>query len=314
MRIITICFLCFLSWHIQAQSYTEMLGETNSWVIVEIGFGISGAIQITTTKDTAIGGVDLHGIEFNGIRRSSKDYLLREDNQNRKVYLIEKDQNDSILLNSEALIYDFSLNIGDTTTVKSFYYDYTNLKTEILVLDTIMYGFGPQFLNYVVQPDSAKVFYLKGLNSPFEGAIWIEGIGGIKGPLLGPASLLSLELHCVFKDNERILWRGNEVNNDTCYQNVIANGTLISIEKEIKPFPFKMLQKDGYLYLTQEGLNSKLESIRIINIHGQELINQKLHSSNKELEFDLNGLSGGIYFVHVLSGGRYYSRSFLNQK
>jgi hypothetical protein len=172
--------------------------------------------------------------------------LIREDTATKKAYIYFSNTN------KEWLLYDFSLNVGDTLSA---------------------YGVGPIVLQSIVpvilrNGESRKKFCFK-FSSDCD-SYYIEGIGGPNGLLetiIPPAG--ESTTFCVKEDNEALLNGGwpysigdpcgtslaiNE--NDHAVENVIVNNSKtqisILIHEDYLPASFKLIDCQGKILISRE--------------------------------------------------------------
>lgn len=212
--------------------------------------------------------------------------LVREDTINRTIY--------QRLNSTDFLIYDFSLNVGDT-----FHYvnpQWTNATCNLVldsITDTIYNSFG-QYLEINLIPQ--KVFYLHDATNPLDNNIvWVESIGSLAGPLFS------------FHD-----WQGgNEGETLLCHYN----------ENEIRDYHyiynFEQNPCEGFV-----GINEPVEVEQVtvfpnpiskgnINIEGQNIKTIKILGSlgnvisctavksGNHFEISFENRPTGVYFIQV---------------
>lgn len=293
-----------------AQSYTKMLGETNSWVTHYIGLGIEAAHQISTSLDTQI-----NGKKYYRMLHDNQLLLgfLREDSVNKKIFFAETGPNDSVQINTDALLYDFSLNVGDTTIIHTFEAVSSFNRIDTLRLDSI--GTEKSILfGVLLAPDSLRLFYLSHLKSSVfdKPIVWIEGMGSYLG-LQFPSEQVNLAiyLHCFSRDSMLEFRRSGEWGGDSCYQNAIAGGGLISIEEDFSESSINLFQNGGNLLITTSEPNLQITSIRIIDLNGRELLKQHFSTPESEFQFDISHFPQGLYYVQVMGEDGFYAKSFV---
>jgi len=205
--------------------------------------------------------------------------LFREDTVSKKVYK-------PFFPNSEKLIYDFSLNIGDTLPVSSgiigTYY--------LTLIDSAL-----------TQVGYRKRFTFTHNPSPFWTVVWVEGIGNISSttqnfyPTLGPSSVIcNYQNDTVVIDQSTFLYPPNQFNCAGIYAGI--NDVLNNIfeKMEVFPNPFKdEINITTTLYRTQKI------TIKLYDIYGN-LINIISNNENElvgklEYNFNTEKLKEGVY-------------------
>jgi hypothetical protein len=212
---ITCCFMA--SMLARGQEYLPLLEENKVW-------------SISHEKQTLIGDTIINEITYkklffhNYLKELTQDSLkyiaaLREDTINKKVYFIWKG------FNTEVLLYDFSLDVGDTFEAKSpkfnfsgpEYFDFyppSRLKV-LMVVDSVIGG------------NSRKVLKLSIIDTFLD--YWIEGIGSTYGLFYAGFEMIPDReypfLLCLH-DNGMTVYQENDpfgVNVETCYSEVSTN-------------------------------------------------------------------------------------------
>ncbi|MCB9204210.1 MAG: T9SS type A sorting domain-containing protein [Flavobacteriales bacterium] len=171
--LITLCF----SLPSLGQPYIPLLGDVTEWHVVTC-FNGCGVDRYYASEDVLEGGQ--HYQVLDGYHYIQGNFLLREDVNERIVYL--KLLGGHTLLD-EYPLYDFSLEVGDTTHV---YNPISPLPEDggLFVLDSIV-------LRPLAQ-DLHRFYYLHAVEpiaSQSENTVWVEGVGSlslINSPGAGP--------------------------------------------------------------------------------------------------------------------------------
>jgi hypothetical protein len=197
---------------------------------------------------------------------------IREDVDERKVYLYDSD-NDG----TEGLIYDFSLNTGDTLN-----YDYPSwgaVEIEVISIESVQ----------LVNGEERKIFYFDGIDP------YIEGLGGVEQglqfPLLGNLSGGAYNAGCI-SENGDVLWGAPASSSCGLYLSTAdkQHNTDISI------YPNPVLN-----VLTIEVLdNYEKYRIAIIDLQGRELFSQVAIGFRQEV--DISEFPSGVYLLVVSNG------------
>lgn len=183
--------------------------------------------------------------------------------ENRKVYFVPKDSTNQYLL------YDFSVEVGDT--IPQVYFEYFNggsmFLTDYVIdyIDTIIINGNPH----------------KRINNN-----WVEGIGNLQGFLLEPyfnVSQYLVELSCMSIDNALYYpMQGT----DPCPMDLGVSDAILS-KIAISPNP----TSDKLII---EGINDSAE-INVINAQGKIVDFRRLSTH----ELAVSDLVTGVYFVQV---------------
>lgn len=297
--------LCFNN--TSAQTYRPILQDANQWnVLWQFPDFISTEVYSTGNE------VSYQGMNFLPIYRNapSQKFLgfLREDSANQKVYFYDQFSYPTPNLDSERLLYDFDIDVGDTVDI--FYRAAeNNTKQPIsLVVDSI--GFGDKFNDGLLGPfsmpplidDSARVFNLQPVgptptNHSERSITWVEGVGSVAGPMrsgMAGGLYLKYDLVC-FHQNEQLEYysvSNPNFDSDSC----VAFVSLEAAEKKsyhIYPNP------------TVESFiiehNHPIASFQIYNTKGQ-MVDQAQEVKDTKLEINLADLPKGIYFIRLQLG------------
>lgn len=198
--------------------------------------------------------------------------LLREDSN--VVYYIPPDF-------GEGILYDFNLEIGDTTSVNNIFCGDELIPIHIIDIDTVEY-FG-----------ESRKRWLIGENGNVE-EIWIEGIGSLNGPLYTKYWYCIIcpvwELLCYHKNNTLEYIMPGETD---CYQNTV--GIEESITKDeilIRPNPVK---KGNSIEIE---MNFKPLIVDLVNSSGI-LIQHHTSIQDRIIKFETNDLETGLYLIKI---------------
>ncbi|MBL4648305.1 MAG: T9SS type A sorting domain-containing protein [Aureispira sp.] len=187
--------------------------------------------------------------------------FLREDTLTRKVFILTQGNG-----SSEEILFDFTLNIGDTLNST-----YTG-QGEVLVIDTIV---NITLLNGEIR----KKWILT------NGHSYIESIGGSEQfyyPLITGLGWW-YSLICVNKNNTQLIG----------YQcTLILNSKSLDSEKPSKIYPNPI---DKYLFIERKNSNS--ENLIIFDFVGKVIYTKKLHLMFEKI--DLSSLNSGLYFYTI---------------
>ena len=203
-------------------------------------------------------------------------FPFREDSSKKVFFLFDT---------TEVLLYDFSLNVGDT-----IFYDYL-----------IQSGLSP-YEHYKrldstgtvdINGQMRKIFYLSG---GISGNTWIEGIGAIDGEgLFAPVTDICLcglinILACV-KENDTVLWVDNPICGK-CFCNLYVSNPESYINNYISVFPNPAIEKI-IIDIKEKA------SLEIVNIQGKTIYTRSLQENSNIV--DISDLKTGIYFLRFKS-------------
>jgi len=205
MRTFLISILITLSIISFGQNSYQIVDTTKTWNTIRIGYGALNVVSCGGTKTNWFrdiyepGDQYLDVIESDDSLQQEWDYkgVIREDTLNKRVYYNRFGE-------TEGLIYDFSLDVGDTVFVDNQYLNYNEVVR--LVVDSIdvadIYGVMRNRF-FLSGPDlSVKDPY-------YPDEIWIEGIGsnygimqsGLGGIAMGGGTV---KLLCASQNNNTI--------------------------------------------------------------------------------------------------------------
>ena len=196
---------------------------------------------------------------------SSFTYILRTDSH--KIYMYN--------YNHEDLLFDFTLNEGDTLHHPSC--------GDIIV-------------------DSVETIYLNGLNRKKMSVeimgsgisdIWIENVGSVKHGFMSNCITGPPEPHLLcYKENDELLLQDTSFN--TCfYQTGTSKINNVNFSSQCKIYPSLLTANTK---VTIES-NNLINRIKIFDLQGKIVYYKKLRSLNYKL--DLNYLKNGFYLILV---------------
>jgi hypothetical protein len=202
-----------------------------------------------------------------------------------KIGIIREDSNKTYYrpsgLSVDCLLYDFSLEVGDTVTIRWQSLDEIFDYMQVTSRDSVNIA-GAKRLKL----ELSEIYY-------FTKETWIEGIGSLQGVLnscdekTGKAILL-----CV-KENGQVIYN-NASYPDCFYKFNTINNLYESSEKEdylIFPNPFK-----DYLNIK---VNKPFKNIKVFDLPGRLVYEHKIQYSENEEVLFLDGLKAGIYFLRI---------------
>ena len=176
LLILILALPIFIGQGVKAQEYIRLLEENKQWNVVDVsGFGWVAAttfIYKTTLRDTLIDNKLYNIIEkYDSLSNHTSYEFVREDSTG-KVFL----NSNYPFANNELLLYDFSLEVGDTISL------YNEIDFVVISTDSIT----------LLNNEKRKTWKFEAANAidkcnyyPNDDDVWIEGVGSING-LLSP--------------------------------------------------------------------------------------------------------------------------------
>ncbi|MCC5917474.1 MAG: T9SS type A sorting domain-containing protein [Cryomorphaceae bacterium] len=218
--------------------------------------------------------------------------LLREDTAARQVYFLL----DSI----EYILYDFSLELGDSVTIYTTLpgngdLNFSPFQTTVSLVDTIVDLNNIHRKRLWLNTQTASSFLIAGP--------WIEGIGGETGfvPISNNISInLTPNLLCAWNDGVQIYANDNY---DSCYYRLVSVETFSKDISNLKTYPNPT--KD-FINVSVTVENVKPHTVVIRDLQGKILREQPLLNNGTEqmAGLELQALPNGMYLLEIRSDGR----------
>ncbi len=281
-KLLLLLGLSFLS-PMLAQDYIPLLDGLNEWHVTNCYYGCSTDVYYTD-GDTIVGGKNYKIL--NGYHYISRTFLLREDVASKKVYL------NLFLSNSqqEYLLYDFSLNVGDSIDIKN---PITPFPT-----DAGYYKVDSIVMKPVANSRSARHFYLSPTPSNTvnsDPATWVEG-GGSLSIITAPGGYPDINgaghLSCSFRNTE--LFYSNLDSITGCEPVILSVAAKQSV---LNLVTMTTLIKNG------ESQIHNARNVRTLNIF--DLSGKKLqhitNDGNDHINLNFSKFSTGVYLVVAYS-------------
>jgi hypothetical protein len=271
--LITLFFGLTISGLIYSQDYYPIVQENNEWstLIVNEAGPYPWDTTYYTERHKLSGDTIINGQTYKKVYKTSEEFPLnwgywggiREEN--KKVWRLGTNNY------PERLIYDFSLNVGDTIWL----YEY-----DPMILDSIGYKH--------INNENRKHMYFSYPGYPSLTELWIEGIGSSKG-ILEPGTATvdggGFWFLCM-KENGEIIYMNPNYNNCFLITGIAEmNNSLI----QVYPNPAKDI-----IRITNID-NIQIESISLFDLKGQKL----REFEKTETELDISGISTGIYLLKL---------------
>lgn len=158
--------IVFAGLYLSGQSF---ISEDKQWN-VRLNYFMNHSMEITKISgDTLIDSLTYRCVWSSYDSLASWAYMgaLREEGP--RVYYIPPGS----MTNKPGLLYDFSLNVGDTALITNYFCEQNNVPVVVANIDTLVFnGF------------SHKRWHLEVPGQWLE-AVWLEGIGSLNGPVYG---------------------------------------------------------------------------------------------------------------------------------
>lgn len=279
--------ICFVNSNsIYAQTYEAMLGELNEWQVTAC-FGGCNTSTYFTDGDTVVGGLDYKILD--GYHYISRTFLLREDLQERQVFLMKINPTKT----DEWLMYDFSLQVGDSIELFNPVSPYP-LIAGYYELDSIVSRPLEDLQLY-------RHFYLSPTSSNTlsdEYPIWVESVGSlslINGPASTPDFNGGGQLSCYFKNGESRYLNMDSI--QSCSQEHFLGLEEFSNELNFQLFP-NPSSKSFVISTAEKGF----KHLQISNLKG-EVVSIFEYETTKTYH---HLLEPGVYYIQLIGGDNRY--------
>ena len=294
---------------LNAQPYHPMLDGVNKWILGYNQFNYACKVKITELKDTIINLKTYSKLYvFREISIDTLFYFIREDTAEKKIWLLNYN------FMSERILYDFSLNTGDSIylTFGDTVWDLNPLyKTGYYKVDSVVYK------NTLA--GSRKTLYLRNFHNDYKVVLkWTEGVGSQISPVYleelktfdewnfwcpgqdsSDEKLLGMLVGMKFMNGDLVFvdscWIFNYYDDffDTCsFSYITENYESNTAEISIQPNPFSdignVIAKDGVL----------ISSYEIFNIYG-EVLKSEFYLKKQNIELNKTDFKEGMYFIKL---------------
>lgn len=278
--ILYLIIFLFYNLHVNSQEYHQLLDHESEWHLTSCSSTCINDVYYTN-GDTTYNGYQYKIL--NGYHYISRTFWLREDVSEKHIFLFYDNGKSRI----EVLLYDFSLQIGDTILLSNPITPFPS-NGGFYKLDSIV-------SQNLLDNKSHKFFYLSPTasnQSSDELPVWIEGIGGltlINGPGGTPDINRVGKISCYFNDG--FLSYSQLDSLDRCTVKYVTG--LKEIQRHsnsIYPTIFESI-------LRLEDV-SEVSEVVIYSLRGEEVYRRKLnHQSYENLE--LSHLEKGFYVISL---------------
>lgn len=257
-----------------SQDYYPLVQENNEWNVLQVIFngGNPWDTSFYTQTFKISGDTIVNNQVFKKIYKSEEEIpvnwvyegSIREEDE--KVWYV------SHFNNEERLIYDFTLNVGDTMEFQ--YQPY-------MVVDSIAF--------HEIAGIERKHIYFSYIDFSPHKELWIEGIGSIYGILSSGSggSIGGWTWFLCMSENGELIYMNPNYN--SCF--------LINTEiNETKSLDFNIFPNPTTGLLKIENLNNvTINSIRLVDLIGQTIKTIE----NDQTSFDLTGIASGSYMIII---------------
>jgi len=278
--ILYLTIFLFYNFYVNSQEYHQLLDHESEWHLTSCSSTCINDVYYTN-GDTTYNGYQYKIL--NGYHYISRTFWLREDVSEKHIFLSYDNGKSRI----EVLLYDFSLQIGDTILLSNPITPFPS-NGGFYKLDSIV-------SHNLLDNKSHKFFYLSPTDSnqsSDELPVWIEGIGGltlINGPGGTPDINRVGKISCYFNDG--FLSYSQLDSLDRCTVKYVTG--LKEIQRHsnsIYPTIFESI-------LRLEDV-SEVSEVVIYSLRGEEVYRRKLnHQSYENLE--LSHLEKGFYVIRL---------------
>ena len=287
-------FFVSFSKTIRSQAYISMLKAPSEWHVTTCN---SGCItdKYYTIGDTIINGLHYHFLDK---YHYNKNFVIREDTISKQIHM-------RLLADlppaKEYLLYDFSLQVGDTTSVQNPGSPYPK-NAGAFILDSIV--------SRPLVNQNHRYYYLHALDTltaNTKTTIWVEGIGSlclINTPGAMPQINGAGQVSCYFN---------NSINE---YKQLDSISDCVAIYptgvKEINTEENPIITQDFDSHAVSVVSNKEeITSVQIYSIDGK--LEFEKHITDKKLVININSFSKGLLLLKIENKtGNYYTYKLFN--
>jgi hypothetical protein len=277
--------------------YRPFLANSTSWHTYHIGLGVAASDQAFILNDVLIDTVTYTRIDKYG---DNQDFnLMREDTTERKVYLLNPDS-------TEALVYDFSLQPGDTFFTEAI--GEPTWPSHALVLDSITNNLispnnaGDTIITYFANP---RIFYF---STGTQGLVctWIEGAGSLGGfnsfyRSEGADILLCHFYSVAVQDFHRFIeYSVDSTRCEGTYNPGIASNPIPGLQFSIYPNP----ASDKITIDVTASQGNITSAIEIVDILGRTVHSESILIQNSSYTVNTSEWEAGVYSVIFSNGNK----------
>lgn len=260
-----------------SQTYTPLLDNLDEWHFTTCYYGCHTDVYYTD-GDTLVDGKTYKILD--GFHFISRTFLLREDIQDKKVFLNLVSPGN----NQEYLLYDFSLKVGDSmhmlNPITPFPNDGGFFQLDSIVGKPLVNGNIYDFFYFSPTPSNSTSNW---------NAVWVEGIGSlsiITAPGGNPDFFGVGELSCFFKENE-LFYTNLEVVEECV--SVLSVSNKSALEEVVLSKP----ANGTVCYLNNA---EQVRYLEVFSVQGKRIMTF-INDKNKIVSLELGNLKGGMYFI-----------------
>ncbi len=257
-------------------SSQTFLQENKTWNVVTcMNFSGCGTQSFRIIGDTTIGQIEykkLYSTSDTTLTNWNLYGAMRENNNQVFIY--------NLYLETEELLYDFNLSVGDTFSTTVYTPDYVGCPINMVVtsIDTV-----------ILENNEPRQRF------NFMGEQWVSGIGSLYGLIyVGVVECIIdmyYDLSCCYENNE-LIYQSQSF--DNCFVNTVGlDENDNDIIKSVFPNPFSQSTLLKFDYSSSENYH-----LRIISVTGQVVMEIKDIKSG-EVIIHGNQLNSGIHFYRV---------------
>jgi hypothetical protein len=288
--LITVLFAVSLLLPLQAQQPVSLFKDTCEWSVSRYKFRIinDGKTWLEVYRDQS-------NTPFSFDTDRAELYaLVRYDSAEKRVYGMHP----SYSAGNEFLMYDFSMQVGDSVRIASMERGISKLVAQCVGRDSVTLSNGEKRALLHIQMYNPE--------EPWEQlseSVWIEGIGsnfGLFSPDYGSSYSCRYErlvLLCYAENGETLLeLPENDINDSVkgdCFNSDMGLKVPETCSKssvEVFPNP-----ASGQIRLRYE--QGTLQSLQVFNAVGQEVLRQNLEGSEQVV--NISTLAKGVYFLKI---------------
>lgn len=306
IKILFFTCLLLVSMLTRGQDYYPFCDTIKQWntLVTSYTYGGSPAVKSTlkyhiSSKDTIINDTLYFLVINTGAINEAFPKIagfIREDMGEKKVYFRENSYDFNVL--RDRLLYDFSLEVGDTTEIFGLHHCESLSNTfKVVSTDKIT----------LLDDKERKVWHLESIGENVnEPDIWIEGIGSLNG-LLFPgcyqiATLsISLNLLCYFEEDVKV-YMSEE---DSCEVDW-SSGMETDVERLINVFPNPANER--ITITLPNGFNS-CSSYEIISMNGTKVADGSFCS--RSVTITIKSLKPGMYYLRIHNKSTHIASKFI---
>lgn len=260
-----------------SQDYKPLLDNLNEWQLTSCNFGCLTDVYYTD-GDTVVDGKNYKILD--GFHYISRTFLLREEINNKKVFLNKVSPGQ----NEEFLLYDFSLNEGDSFQMANPYSPFPQ-DGGFFVVDSIVERIledGNEYKHFYFSP-------APGNTTSFNNSVWIEGVGSlslINAPGGNPDINGAGHLSCFFKNAEIF------------YSNLDSIESCVPVHLGIEKYNLSGVTISKIINETQCVLNNakEIKTVIVYDFTGKKL--QEIETKGEDaVKIDLSSYKNGLYII-----------------